>query len=202
MTTTQRAPMPTHPRVAGAKQVAFPYAVKATDTEGTIEGYASVFGVTDFYNEIVDKGAFTKTLTEHPSIPVFWEHWKLAGVSVEHREDDHGLWVRGELNLDVQVAREAWALAKQGAVTGLSIGFRPIKVEKPENPRDPVHIKELRLYEYSLVSFPANEAATIETVKALAEPPADAEPLRLALHSLRTELSRRHKHNTLRRLTQ
>jgi len=188
--------MPEHPRVAGAKHVAFPYAVKATDTEGVIEGYASVFGVTDFYNEVVDKGAFTKTLDEHPHIPVFWEHWELAGVSVEHREDDKGLWVRGELNMDVQVGREAWALARQGAVTGLSIGFRPIKVDKPENPRDATHIKELRLYEYSLVSFPANEAATIETVKALVEPPADAESLRAALHSLETF----QLHETLRRL--
>lgn len=136
------------------------------DNSGEFEGYGSVFGVVDSYGEVVDKGAFADSLAKHGMPKLLLQHmtWMVGGVYLEAREDDHGLYVKGKLNLGVQAAREAYELLKQGAISGLSIGFRPV-VEEYNNESGITHLKQVRLYEVSLVTFPANEAATVSAVK-------------------------------------
>ncbi len=148
------------------KHFEFEAEVKAIGDSGEFEGYGSVFGVVDSYNEVVDKGAFVESLQKHGLPKLLLQHssWMVGGIYVEAREDEKGLYVKGKLNLDVQAAKEAHALMKQGAIGGLSIGFRTLE-ERVDKVTGIVHIVKCRLYEVSVVTFPANEAATISAVK-------------------------------------
>lgn len=143
---------------------------KFDDEKGTFTGYASIFGIIDAYGDIVDKGAFKKTLKEKSAtVPILWSHSILEPVGVAHlREDEIGLRIdKGELNLDVQRAKELRSLMKQGAVEGVSIGYQTIDA-KPDKEQPSVrHLKEVKLWEISPCVFPANDEAQLEDVKTL-----------------------------------
>ena len=139
---------------------------------GQFTGYASTFGNVDLGNDIVDAGAFKKTIKESKGkIPILDHHdpERQIGWNIDAVEDERGLLVTGKLNLDVQRARERHSLMKQaqeiGAETGLSIGYQTIKSEPDKETPSVRRLKELRLLEYSVVVFPMNPAAGIETVK-------------------------------------
>jgi HK97 family phage prohead protease len=134
------------------------------DEKGQFEGYASVFNNVDRHGDVVMPGAFRKTISENPSVPILWQHdqSKPIGVTMAIREDNNGLLVKGELNLDTQLGREAYSLLKQGALKGLSIGYQVIKDDLAGRVRQ---LKEVRLMEYSLVTFPANELAQVTSIK-------------------------------------
>jgi HK97 family phage prohead protease len=60
--------------------------------DGTFEGYGSVFGVVDSYNEVVAPGAFTESLAELAAkgrtVPVLWQHRQDQPIGVyelDHR---------------------------------------------------------------------------------------------------------------------
>jgi len=147
---------------------------KELDENGSFSGYASVFDVKDSYEEIVEKGAFKKTLGESKTFPLLWYHWpdNVLGI-VEGEEDEKGLFVEGKLNLEVQAAREKHALLRQKAIKGLSIGFTTIKDKISENIR---YLKEIKLWEVSLVTFQANPKALVEAVKAAVSAKPDPSP--------------------------
>jgi HK97 family phage prohead protease len=134
------------------------------DEKGQFEGYASVFNNVDRHGDVVMPGAFRKTISENPSVPILWQHdqSKPIGVTMAIREDQNGLLVKGELNLETQLGREAYSLLKQGALKGLSIGYQVIKDDLAGRVRQ---LKEVRLMEYSLVTFPANELAQVTSIK-------------------------------------
>ncbi|MHC2315158.1 HK97 family phage prohead protease [Bradyrhizobium diazoefficiens] len=136
------------------------------DSAGKFSGYGSVFGTIDSYKEAVDKGAFTETLKKNGMPALLWQHRsdQVIGIYTVAKEDDHGLYIEGQLNMETQQGREAYSLLKQGALNGLSIGFRPL-VEEVNKETGVIHIKKLRLYEVSIVTFPANEDATVDSVK-------------------------------------
>jgi len=146
--------------------------VKEFGEDGTFSGYGSVFGVKDSYSEIVAAGAFKSSLAEHRENGTFpallWQHdpAKPIGVYTEAREDEKGLFVRGKLELDTQLGKEAHALLKAGALNGLSIGFIPIKSSYDEDTKVRT-LTEVELWEVSLVTFPANGKARVEGVKNL-----------------------------------
>lgn len=155
------------------KHLSRPFELKAINEDGTFEGYGSVFGVEDWYQDVVIKGAFANTLAAWklkgamPSL--CWQHdmEKVIGVYDEMREDDYGLYLRGRLlKDDVALAREAYALMKAKAVTGLSIGYR-VKVDEYNRETDIRTLKELELWEVSLVTMPANDLARVESVKSI-----------------------------------
>lgn len=141
---------------------------------GVIEGYASTFGNVDLGLDIVDKGAFKKTLRDNGGkVAILADHnpTEQIGWNEKGEEDDTGLFVVGKLNLVVQKAKERYALAKQafdiGAPAGLSIGYTTIKGEPDtENPRIR-RLKELKLWEYSLVTFPMNTSAMLTAAKSM-----------------------------------
>lgn len=145
--------------------------IKAQGEDGTFEGYGSVFGVKDSYSEIVAAGAFTDSLAEHRSKGTFpallWQHdpSQPIGVYTEMREDAKGLFVKGQLLLDVAKGKEAHALLKAGALNGLSIGFMPVKSSYDEENHERT-LTEVDLWEVSLVTFPANDKSRVEGVKA------------------------------------
>ena len=74
-----------------------------------ITGYASVFGKVDHYDDSVRPGAFTKTLIEKPKVKVLWQHNSDCpiGAPVSMKEDNYGLLVTFDINLDTEKGREA-----------------------------------------------------------------------------------------------
>ncbi len=139
--------------------------VKAGSEPGTFEGYGAIFGNRDNDNDIVVKGAFVDSLKERTPA-MLWQHntKEPIGRFLDVREDDKGLYVRGKLSMKGKGA-EAYELLSMGAMDGLSIGF----VTK-EATRDAASgtrtIQKADLMEISLVTFPANEMARIDSVKA------------------------------------
>lgn len=149
----------------------FDLEVKSVLDDGTFSGYGSVFGVVDTYNEVVAKGAFKESLRElkakKRSVPVLWQHRADTPIGIWDKlsEDDTGLMGEGHLlHSEVGQAKEALALMKAGAVTGLSIGYWVRQASYDEKTGIRTLIK-LDLVEISLVTFPANDAARVDAVK-------------------------------------
>ena len=127
--------------------------------DGTrIEGYASLFGRTDQGGDVVEAGAYGRSLKALADggrkVRMLWQHdpREPIGVWEEVREDDRGLWVKGHLLTDVARAREAAALIRAGAIDGLSIGYRTKTAAKDGEGRR--RLTEVELWEVSLVTFP------------------------------------------------
>jgi HK97 family phage prohead protease len=139
--------------------------VKADDDEGRIEGYGSVFGVEDSYGDVVEAGAFAATVTKRMP-KMLWQHRfdEPIGVWDAVTEDGNGLRMKGRIAMKTRRGQEAFDLIKIGAMNGLSIGFRTIKDEMDGKIR---RLKEIDLYEVSLVTMPANAMATVTGIKSI-----------------------------------
>lgn len=151
----------------------FQFSVKAVDETGHFSGYGSVYNVIDAYRERVAPGAFAESLrkwqTRGRLPPVLWQHRSAepVGPFTKMVEDEHGLYVEGHLLVsDVQRAREARALMQSKAVDGLSIGFNSI-VEEWNKEEEVITLKEIDLWEVSIVTFPANQESLIMEVRGL-----------------------------------
>ncbi len=137
---------------------------------GLIKGYASFFDVIDQQRDRVTRGAFAKSLRAWRILgkmpKMLWQHdpKQPLGVWTCLREDGQGLYAEGKLTLGVGQADEAYLLLKEGALDGLSIGFRPVVTRE-----DRVHkarvLLDIDLIEISLVTFGANGKATVSHVK-------------------------------------
>lgn len=143
------------------------FEVKTASVEGVIAGYASVFNVVDRQRDAVLKGAFLESLKKPLSdIKLLWQHqWQEPiGVIEQLFEDANGLYMQARLQLDVARAREALSLVQSGAVNGLSIGYQPIshQVDADTGVRK---LKQVDLFEISLVTLPANPQARISVSK-------------------------------------
>lgn len=146
--------------------------LKSVSKAGEFSGYLSVFGNVDAYGEIVVPGAFAESLetwrAKGRMPPVLWQHsgHEPIGVFEEMSEDDKGLSVKGRLLVDdVARAKEAHALLKARAVSGMSIGFETVGEEKGD--KGERLLTKIKLWEGSIVTFPANEEAQVEAVKML-----------------------------------
>jgi uncharacterized protein len=151
------------------KRIGFALDIKSLDGQGRFAGYASVFEVLDNQQDIIHRGAFSRTLQRRlDSVKLLWQHQQDEPIGTFDRmfEDERGLYVEGRLLLDVQRAREAYALLKAGAVGGLSIGYSPVRYQIDEE-NGVRHLSEVELWEISLVTFPANSAANITVVKGI-----------------------------------
>ena len=157
---------------AGGREVrSYVLQLKAVGDDGTIEGYGSVFGVRDAYDDVIAPGAYAQSLKAHKAegtMPaMLWQHDASVpiGVWLEMVEDAKGLRIKGRLALETVKGAEAYALLKMGALNGLSIGFVS-KQWTYDRETDVRTLTEVELWEVSLVTFPANEAARITGVKA------------------------------------
>ncbi len=149
------------------KKTAAPVARVASD--GVFEGYASLFGVVDLAKDVVMRGAFRASLVERGArgIKLLWQHdpAEPLGVWTSLAEDFKGLRVKGRLNLAVARAREIHALMREGAVDGLSIGFKTVRART--DPHLAVRrLETVDLWEISLVTFPLLPQARVSAVKA------------------------------------
>ena len=137
---------------------------------GEFEGYGSILGNTDLGNDVIQKGAFKRSLRKRgpKQVKLLYQHKTdmPIGVFDEIREDEKGLYVKGRLALQTQTGREAYELMKMGALDGLSIGFKvdPKGYTYERRSKKRV-IDEVDLMEVSLVTFPMNPKAYVRSVK-------------------------------------
>lgn len=148
--------------------LSFKLEVKELDDAGRFEGYASVFDVKDMGGDIVEHGAFKSSLKAKApkGIRMLLDHDPKARVGVweEMAEDAHGLYAKGRLLIDKQIGREAYIDLKEGALDGLSIGYRAIKHRMDGRKRARM-LSEVDLFEVSLVTFPMNHDTRVTAVK-------------------------------------
>ncbi len=146
----------------------FPFEAKVDLDKNEFEGYASTFGNRDLVGDIVEKGAFAKTIKERlPKglVKVLWQHFDPMGMPKHMEEDSNGLYVVAKVS-KTNRNQDRLQLMKDGVVDRLSIGYDVVKREVDDSAKDrTVRLKELKLYEFSPVTFPANEEAVITGVK-------------------------------------
>lgn len=147
---------------------------------GTFSGYGAVFGNLDAYGDVIQKGAFKDTLREWKKTkrlpPMLAQHggWMMTDMDAipigkweSMEEDEKGLVVEGRLiNLDTERGKNVYGAMKEGVLDGMSIGYRAKEFmvgTKPDEPRRT--LKKIDLIELSVVTFPANGAARVQSVK-------------------------------------
>ncbi|WP_219061425.1 HK97 family phage prohead protease [Pseudomonas sp. UMAB-08] len=145
-----------------------PFEVKAVDDAGNFEGYAAVFNNIDLGDDVILPGAFTKVKTTRAGrlkLALFHDLTRLVG-SAEFSQDDHGLFIKGKVNLAVSYARDAYELMKDGTLDSMSIGFNTLVATYEERAGRSVRIiKQAELWEASLVPFGMNPEAQVTDVK-------------------------------------
>ena len=135
-------------------------------------GYAAIFDRPDRGGDVVRRGAFARTLARLPgAVPLLWQHRPERPIGrIDYlKEDRRGLRVIARLS-DGAAGREAAALLKEGAVRGLSFGYR-VRAAAGEGPRE---LSELELVEVSLVSLPMQPKARVHALEERLLPGRDA----------------------------
>jgi HK97 family phage prohead protease len=140
------------------------------DGRRRIEGYAAVFGNRDAYGDIIVPGAFEKSLRTKPDVKVLYQHdtHQPIGKQESGYEDEFGLSVVGALTNTDLVTGTVVPLLEDEVITGLSIGYEVV-VEEYNSELEVWFLKEIELWEWSPVTFPANELATVTQVKSLGD---------------------------------
>jgi len=147
---------------------AIPLDIKALG-ERQFSGHGAIFGNVDLDGDIVVPGAFKRSLAKYRdagTMPaMFWMHQpdQVPGAWDKVVEDDEGLATVGEL-ATTQLGEDLRKLMKLKAVRGQSIGYRPIEVDWDKQGNR--LLKEVDLWEISIVSLAMNPLARVEAVKA------------------------------------
>lgn len=146
-----------------AKQFAS-MSVKALQEDGSFEGTLASYNTVDLGGDRIIPGAFTKTMQERgDQIPMLWQHDSHQPIGTLSLQDSPtGLMVKGQLLMDLPQAKIAYTLLKAKVIKGLSIGYDAVKDAVENGVR---LLKEVRLWEGSVVTFPMNEACSITSVK-------------------------------------
>ncbi|MEM9221500.1 MAG: HK97 family phage prohead protease [Pseudomonadota bacterium] len=154
-------------------------ALASVDSRGRFCGYASLFGRVDLSGDIVEPGAFAKTLLARGAseIGMYLEHdsGSVIGLWLLVEEDQRGLWVEGRLG-GSRAAGEAGHAMTSGRLDGLSIGFRTVQAEYDRAARVR-RLKEIDLWEVSVVTspmLPEARAHAVSTASQRRETPATA----------------------------
>lgn len=141
--------------------------IKMDGDTGKFAGYASVFGGVDSYGDTILKGAFETTLKRDGKPKMFYGHQAFDGLPIGKwtvaKEDDHGLYVEGEITPGMSLAGDVRAALKHGTLDGLSIGGY-LKAGDFEMLDDGKRVikKWSRLIEISVVAFPADSSARVD----------------------------------------
>jgi HK97 family phage prohead protease len=147
------------------------------DVHGTFDGYLAAFNNEDGNGDIIERGAFLKTLTEAKAVqgkngatflyPLLWMHDENnpIGGFTDMKEDSTGLYVKGLCDLDTEVGRRAFSAMTKGYMRQLSIGFQTVKATR--DAKGVRHLTEIRLWEGSLITtgYAANQQANILATK-------------------------------------
>lgn len=134
--------------------------------EGIFSGYAAVFDNIDSGGDIIEPGAFTKTLAEGwDRVKILALHndcWLPIGRPIELKEDENGLYISAKIS-DTAMGRDVKILLKDGVLSELSIGYDPIIFDYDENGLR--HLREVKLWEVSVVTWAMNQEAVITGYK-------------------------------------
>lgn len=133
----------------------------------TFDGYASTFGNVDFGDDAIMKGAFMASLAKNSSVPVLWQHQmsEPVGKSIQLNEDEKGLYIKAILpKSDTLVSGRIIPQMKVGSIREMSIGFFTRDSEMEKGIR---LIKEIELYEVSLVTKAMNPQALVSGFKSM-----------------------------------
>lgn len=135
---------------------------KFANTNGHFKGYASVFNNPDYNNDIILPNAFDDSVIG--DIKFLWQHdaAQPIGKITNLYQDKKGLVVEGKISLNTQKGREVYELLKENIVNGLSIGFEVRDFFYMEQYR---FLTKVKLWEVSVVTFPANVEALVTEVK-------------------------------------
>ncbi|HEV8189453.1 MAG TPA: HK97 family phage prohead protease [Pyrinomonadaceae bacterium] len=138
--------------------------IKSLAEDGTFEGDLAVYNNLDLGGDLIEPGAFAKTIKERGgTVPMLWQHNSEKPIGTLTLIDTpEALKVKGELLMELDDAKRAYILIKARVIKGLSIGFDTIKDSVENGVR---RLKEIRLWEGSIVTFPMNEMAMITSVK-------------------------------------
>jgi HK97 family phage prohead protease len=142
---------------------------------GIIEGYGATWDVDrggwDGVKDQFIRGAFTKAIQRHKETNRqvrFKDHHgrTIGGIPIESvKQDDRGVFISAEVNLEIQQGKDAFSLAKQGVLTDFSIGWG---LGEGSSVKDGVRsIPESEMWEFSIVDEPMNSKANITAVKAV-----------------------------------
>ena len=142
---------------------------------GEFEGYGAKFNNVDFGGDLIAPGAFAESLKRKPAgrIKMLHQHRhaEVLGRWTDAYEDENGLYMKGRFTMKNSFAAGVHALVADGALDGMSIGYRTIKADPVEAGSDFAKagarriLTELELHEVSVVTFPMNEQAMINRVK-------------------------------------
>ena len=150
---------------------AFKFDLESVGEDGEFSGYAAIFGNVDSGGDVIEKGAFAKTIKEDfDRVKILFYHQDCElpiGKPLELREDDKGLFIRAKIS-DTQRGRDIRTLLKDGVLNELSIGYDAVDFYY-DGDTHVRHLKEVRLWEVSVVPWAMNELAQINEVKSLAE---------------------------------
>jgi len=159
----------------GIERKTFELEIKELTEEGRFYGYLSTFGNVDQGGDIVEKGAFKKTLKENKAFPLGWAHSfsspDMIVGSFTGEEDEKGLFISGEFFKDKkgdlpEAHHKVKQLKEKGIKMGMSMGYKTIKKEDGTVDGIPVRrLKEVKLHEGSLTLFPMNINARVENIK-------------------------------------
>lgn len=147
-----------------------PMEIKLNEESRTFEGYASTFGNKDYVNDIVMPGAFKKTILERfpkKMIKVLYQHQEPIGIPLHMEEDSKGLYVKAHVSRTT-LGNDVLELMRDGVIDRMSIGYDIVQDEIDRNEGTRL-LKELRLFEFSPVTFPANDEAIISQVKSITD---------------------------------
>lgn len=154
------------------KEMFVPAEFKVDSGERIIEGYASVFDVRDFGGDVVQSGAYTKSLQERfpkGRIKVLRDHRGAIGVPLEMHEDGRGLFTRSRISR-TPLGDETLTLAEDKVLDGMSVGINIMQQKFGDfDGKSTRFITEAMLHEFSIVAFPMNDEARVSTVKSLEE---------------------------------
>lgn len=158
-----------------------PVQIKAGPDDGLKEGqfiaYASVFGNVDSYGEVVMPGAFAKDLARWEKsgnpIPLLFGHnmsdpdYNLGGLS-KAEEDVVGLKIVGDLDLDNPKSLQTYRLLKGRRINQMSFAYDEIESGVGVHNGEHVwELRELKIYEVSIVTIGANQETEILAVKSM-----------------------------------
>lgn len=138
------------------------------EEQGIFSGYAAVFGNVDTGGDVIEPGAFTKTIAEgsdRVKILALHNDYDLPiGKPLELREDAHGLYIKGKVS-DTAMGKDVKTLLRDRVLTEMSIGYDPVTFDYDSE--DGVrHLREVKLWEVSIVTWAMNPEAVITGYKA------------------------------------
>ena len=153
--------------------------LKAADDDagkGRFTGYASVFGNKDSSGDVIVKGAFAESLKSYgkdgAGIPCYWSHQMSdpmmnIGHTVSAHEDEHGLKVDVQLDLDNPNGAYTHKLIKEGRVNQMSFAFdvEDYAFAESEELGDYLELRKLKIHEVSVVQVGANQSTELLAVK-------------------------------------